>query len=64
MRIKNGGIYRDIDERYFQKYKNNGWERVEKPKKEEPKKEEKTIEISEDILGDIEAPQPKTKKKG
>lgn len=71
MRIKNGGVYRDIDERYFQQFRNKGWEKVEEikqkkeePKKEKPKKEEPKIELEEDILSDIEeAPKPKTKKK-
>ena len=78
MRIQNGGIFREIDEKDFGKFQQKGWTKVIKTEKVEEKKEEETVvpvkhkdiidDAMDEVLGefnlDVPAkPKPKAKKK-
>ena len=78
MRIENGGIFREIDEKDFGKFQQKGWTKVVKTEKVEEKKEEEIVvpvknkdiidDAMDEVLGefnlDVPAkPKPKAKKK-
>ena len=79
MRIQNGGIFREIDEKDFGKFQQKGWTKVIKTEKVEEKKEKEEIVVPvkhkdiiddamDEVLGefnlDVPAkPKPKAKKK-
>lgn len=78
MRIENGGIFREIDEKDFGKFQQKGWTKVIKTEKVEEKKEEEIVvpvknkdiidDAMDEVLGefnlDVPAkPKPKAKKK-
>lgn len=77
MRIENGGIFREIDEKDFGKFQQKGWTKVIKTEKVEEKKEEIVAPVKhkdiiddamDEVLGefnlDVPAkPKPKAKKK-
>ena len=78
MRIENGGIFREIDEKDFGKFQQKGWTKVIKTEKAKEKKEEEIVipvkhkdiidDAMDEVLGEFNLdtpakPKPKVKKK-